>query len=99
MIKCYIALGNLTAASRSLQDLKSRDPNNSSSYASETTNINRLKDLEISADKDMNNNDYRKVSCTSFKLDGMGWGEFSGIFDAIINVSRKFCLRCPKKRL
>ncbi|KAL5263574.1 hypothetical protein ACHWQZ_G008819 [Mnemiopsis leidyi] len=61
MIKCYIALGNLTAASRSLQDLKSRDPNNSSSYASETTNINRLKDLEISADKDMNNNDYRKV--------------------------------------
>ena len=62
MIKCYIALGNLTAASRALQDLKSRDPNNSSSYASETTNINRLKDLEISADKDMNNNDYRRVS-------------------------------------
>jgi len=61
MIKCYIALGNLTAASRALQDLKSRDPNNSSSYASETTNINRLRDLEASADKDMNKNDYRRV--------------------------------------
>lgn len=61
MIKCYIALGNLTAASRALQDLKSRDPDNSSSYASETTNISRLRDLEASADKDMNKNDYRKV--------------------------------------
>ena len=63
MIKCYIALGNLTAASRALQDLKSRDPNNSTSYASENTNINRLRDLEANADKDMNKSDFRRVSC------------------------------------
>jgi len=61
MIKCYIALGNLTAASRALQDLKSRDPNNSTSYASENTNINRLRDLEANADKDMNKSDFRRV--------------------------------------
>lgn len=70
MIKCYIALGNLTAASRALQDLKSRDPDNSSSYASETTNISRLRDLEASADKDMNKNDYRKVRRAHFLQTG-----------------------------
>ena len=67
MIKCYIALGNLTAASRALEDLKTRDPSNSPSYASETTNISRLRDLEANADKDMGNSDYRKVSgCLCF---------------------------------
>ena len=67
MIKCHIALGNLTAASRALQDLKSRDSDNSSSYASETTNINRLKDLEASADKDMNKSDFRRASLFEFE--------------------------------
>ena len=60
-IKCYIALGNLTAASRALEDLKSRDTENSTSYGTETTNINRLRELESNADKDMVKNDYRKV--------------------------------------
>ena len=61
MIKCYIAIGNLTAASRSLEDLKSRDSANSSSYASENTTINRLREMEASAERDMNKSDYRKV--------------------------------------
>eukprot|EP00116_Pleurobrachia_bachei_P009436 sb/3469698/ len=65
-IKCYIALGNLTAASRALEDLKSRDTENSTSYGTETTNINRLRELESNADKDMVKNDYRKVMSICF---------------------------------
>ena len=61
MIKCYIALGNLTAASRAVEDLKTRDPSNSATYATENTSINRLRDLEANADRDMTKEDYRKV--------------------------------------
>jgi len=78
VIKCHIALGNLTAASRAMEDLKTRDPSHSTSE--ETKNVSMLREYETTAEKDSKSGEHRRVvftmdralviapACTQYKV-------------------------------